>query len=264
MKSLSQIREASGDKEAYQKFYNTLLKKFGVKSPAELEGDKKKKFFNAIDKGWEGDNEEPEPGDKKESVDENCGADHSGKGVCPECGKTLSEEAIAENMGGLGKAINSLSNKPEFKKIKKNLKSLSMRATETQMVYKNDKKATKKAAKQIATQLDKLIMKVDKKSASKLMKLADLATTYESVEVSEKVSTDCRTVGYKEAVKRALLRREKREAKKIAAQKLEDKKAAEVTAEEIANATGAAIAGHDKPLGMEMKRRKPKSFKEYK
>jgi hypothetical protein len=161
-------------------------------------------------------------------------------------------------MGGIGKALNSLSDKPEFKKIKKNLKSLSMRATETQMVYKNDKKKTSAAAKQIKTQLDKLAAKVDKKAGAKLTKMSKLAATYESVEVSEKVSTDCRTVGYKEAVKRALLKREKREAKKIAAQKLEDKKASEVTAEEIANATGAAIAGYHKPLG----KKKIKGYKE--
>ena len=38
MKSLKQIREAkSGGKEAYQKFFNSLLKKYGVKSPSELD-----------------------------------------------------------------------------------------------------------------------------------------------------------------------------------------------------------------------------------
>ena len=60
MKTLSQIREASGGKEAYQKFFNSLLKKFGVSSPSELEGKKKKDFFDAIDKGWDGDNEPAE------------------------------------------------------------------------------------------------------------------------------------------------------------------------------------------------------------
>lgn len=60
MKSLKQIREASGGKEAYQKFFNSLLKKFGVSSPAELEGDQKKKFYDELDAGWEGDNEKPE------------------------------------------------------------------------------------------------------------------------------------------------------------------------------------------------------------
>lgn len=58
MKTLQQIREASGDKEAYQKFFNGMLKKFGVKSASELATDKKKEFYDAIDAGWEGDNEE--------------------------------------------------------------------------------------------------------------------------------------------------------------------------------------------------------------
>jgi hypothetical protein len=64
MKTLKQIREASGGKEAYQKFFNGLLKKFGVSSPSELDGKKKKDFFDAIDKGWEG------AGEKAENVKE--------------------------------------------------------------------------------------------------------------------------------------------------------------------------------------------------
>ena len=60
MKSLKQIREASGGKEAYQKFFKSILKKFGVDSPSELDGKKKKDFFDAIDKGWDGDNEKAE------------------------------------------------------------------------------------------------------------------------------------------------------------------------------------------------------------
>ena len=55
-----QMTEASGDKEAYKKFFNAALKKFKVSSPAELKGDQKKKFFDYIDKGWEGDNEKAE------------------------------------------------------------------------------------------------------------------------------------------------------------------------------------------------------------
>ncbi len=38
---------------------------------------------------------------------------------------------------------------PKYKKIKKNLKSLSMRATEAQMVWGKDKKKTSAAAKQV-------------------------------------------------------------------------------------------------------------------
>ena len=55
--------EASGDKEAYQKFFDKTLKKYKVNSPSELSDEDKKKFFDEIDAGWEGDNE------KKESVD---------------------------------------------------------------------------------------------------------------------------------------------------------------------------------------------------
>ena len=47
-----------GDKEAYKKFFDKALKKFGVSSPDELEGDKKKEFFNYIDKNWKADHEE--------------------------------------------------------------------------------------------------------------------------------------------------------------------------------------------------------------
>jgi hypothetical protein len=47
----------TGDKEAYKKFFDAKLKKYGVKSPAELEGDAKKKFYDEIDAEWEGDNE---------------------------------------------------------------------------------------------------------------------------------------------------------------------------------------------------------------
>jgi hypothetical protein len=54
------LDEASGDKEAYQKFFNAALKKFKVSSPAELEGDQKKKFYDYIDANWEADNEKAE------------------------------------------------------------------------------------------------------------------------------------------------------------------------------------------------------------
>jgi len=55
-----QMAEASGDKEAYKKFFNAALKKFKVSSPAELKGDDKKKFYDYIDKNWEADNEKAE------------------------------------------------------------------------------------------------------------------------------------------------------------------------------------------------------------
>ena len=46
-----------GDKAAYQKYFQGMLKKYGVKDPSELSGDKKKKFYDEVDAGWKGDNE---------------------------------------------------------------------------------------------------------------------------------------------------------------------------------------------------------------
>jgi hypothetical protein len=57
-------KDVKGDKEAYQKFFQGMLKKFGVKSPAELSADKEKEFYDAIDAGWKADDE------KKESIEE--------------------------------------------------------------------------------------------------------------------------------------------------------------------------------------------------
>ena len=45
-------------KDEYEKFFNSALKKFGVDSPADLDGEKKKEFFNYIDKNYKGDHEE--------------------------------------------------------------------------------------------------------------------------------------------------------------------------------------------------------------
>ena len=57
MKKLG-ITEATGDKEKYEKFFKAALKKFGADSPADLDGEKKKEFFNYIDKNYKGDHEE--------------------------------------------------------------------------------------------------------------------------------------------------------------------------------------------------------------
>ena len=59
-------KDTKGDKEAYTKFFNDTLKKYGVKSPAELKGDDEKKFYDEIDAGWKADDEKPE---KNESVE---------------------------------------------------------------------------------------------------------------------------------------------------------------------------------------------------
>jgi hypothetical protein len=52
--------ELSPKQKKYQAFFAKALKKFGVKSPQELEGDKKKEFFDYVDKNWEAENETDE------------------------------------------------------------------------------------------------------------------------------------------------------------------------------------------------------------
>ena len=48
------IRE---EETAYQKFFQKALGKFGAKSPADMGDEKKKEFFNYVDKNWAGDEE---------------------------------------------------------------------------------------------------------------------------------------------------------------------------------------------------------------
>jgi len=41
-----------GKKEEYEKFFKDTLKKYDANSPADLSDEKKKEFFNEIEKGW--------------------------------------------------------------------------------------------------------------------------------------------------------------------------------------------------------------------
>jgi len=51
------VDEQSEKQKKYRAFFDKALKKFGVKSPDELEGDKKKEFFDYVDANYEADNE---------------------------------------------------------------------------------------------------------------------------------------------------------------------------------------------------------------
>ena len=59
------MNEAEDKKAKYKAFFDKALKKFGVDSPAELKGDKKKEFFDYVDANY---NSEDEPG--KDGVNE--------------------------------------------------------------------------------------------------------------------------------------------------------------------------------------------------
>ena len=58
---LNKLREET----EYQKFFKSAMKKFGIKSPGELSGDKEKKFYDYVDKNWKGKNEPKEVGEKR-------------------------------------------------------------------------------------------------------------------------------------------------------------------------------------------------------
>jgi len=45
------------EENAYEKFFQGAMKKFGISAPDELEDDKKKAFFNYVDKNYKADNE---------------------------------------------------------------------------------------------------------------------------------------------------------------------------------------------------------------
>ena len=55
-----EVSEEEGDGDEYEAFVRTMLKKFGVKSPSELAPDKRKEFYDALDAGWDADDEKPE------------------------------------------------------------------------------------------------------------------------------------------------------------------------------------------------------------
>lgn len=58
-----------GSKEEYQKVFNAALKKFGVDTPADFDSDEeKKKFFDYVDKNYEGTNESIKPTPTKHAV----------------------------------------------------------------------------------------------------------------------------------------------------------------------------------------------------
>ena len=51
MKTESIVKRLKEDTD-YQEFFKGVMKKFGVKSPKELSGEQKKKFFNYVDKNY--------------------------------------------------------------------------------------------------------------------------------------------------------------------------------------------------------------------
>lgn len=45
------------ENDAYKNHFKSMLAKWGAKTPADIPADKKKEFFNAVDKSWKAKNE---------------------------------------------------------------------------------------------------------------------------------------------------------------------------------------------------------------
>ena len=52
-----ETKEAQIKEGDYEAFFQAAMKKFGISSPDELDDDKKKEFFNYVDKNYKADNE---------------------------------------------------------------------------------------------------------------------------------------------------------------------------------------------------------------
>ena len=62
----AKLDEMVKENDEYEKFFNAALKKFGVKSPADLKTtEKKKEFFNYVDNNYKAKNEELDKDDEK-------------------------------------------------------------------------------------------------------------------------------------------------------------------------------------------------------
>lgn len=49
--------QQSGDREEYEKFFQATLKKFGAESPQDLDKEKRKEFFDYVNKNWDAQDE---------------------------------------------------------------------------------------------------------------------------------------------------------------------------------------------------------------
>jgi len=91
-------KEESEKQKKYQAFFNKALKKFGVKSPSELDDEKKKEFFDYVDANYEADNETDESVKEETQLDEVIGA------RIPDAGKDSSgiRKAVGKDGGSDG------------------------------------------------------------------------------------------------------------------------------------------------------------------
>ena len=59
----SEVKEST----EYKEYFKKILAKYNVEDPSELSKEDKQKFFDDVDAGWKGDEEESEAGDVNEA-----------------------------------------------------------------------------------------------------------------------------------------------------------------------------------------------------
>lgn len=69
-RALKEEEEKSAKQEEYAQFFKSLLQKYGATSPADLSDEKKKEFFDEINKGWDGSVTKAGEESLKESLNE--------------------------------------------------------------------------------------------------------------------------------------------------------------------------------------------------
>jgi hypothetical protein len=73
IREAEKLKEAADKQTAYQEFFMKKLKEFGVNSPAEMDDEEKKKFFDEISSEWDsekGANEEVASEEAEEDKEE--------------------------------------------------------------------------------------------------------------------------------------------------------------------------------------------------
>jgi len=121
--------EMSAKQAAYKKVFDAAMKKFGVKSPAELEDGKKKEFFDYVDANYEAD------GEVKEGVEDKIQKDITAANTkIDQIRNDISSTEDAYNDNDIDKA--------EFKKLDKaHNKVLSKAEADLDKLYDKLKKA---------------------------------------------------------------------------------------------------------------------------
>lgn len=158
---------ATEGKEEYQKFFNAAMKKFGIKSPAELSDEKKKDFFNYIDKNYQAKNEE--------NLNENPAAIAAAQRMTV---MSKGKKVSVNTARNAGYAEKDPSAHKKAKSIFQRIKDRFKKKTESTKAYA-------KSLEKIAS--DRKLKNISKKDKVLLMKIADMMKNANEGKLSSKI-----------------------------------------------------------------------------